>query len=106
MTITDWLNSFVNIVVGLFFGMATHGLATLVGGGNWVLAILIVLPFALLLIVVKVFDRLIDWTFPSSIRLARKQGKPVVRTLSLPLGFALGVLAAAIELSKAIVGTG
>ena len=110
MTIGDWLNSLSNVLVGLFFGMAAHGLGTLLVAGLWVTAILVTVPFVALFFV-GAFDRLIDWLFnwlfPSGIRPARTsakpQRKPLARTLSLPAGFALGVLAAALELSKAIL---
>lgn len=107
MTIGDWLNSLGNVVVGLFFGMAAHGLGTLLVAGLWVTAILVTVPFVALFFFVGAFDRLIDWLFPSGIRPARTpakpQRKPLVRTLSLPTGFALGGLAAALELSQGIL---
>lgn len=107
MTIGDWLNSLVNVVVGLFFGMAAYLLAALIGAGAWISAIGVIVPFVVLWFFVAAFDRLIDWLFPSDIRPARtpapRQRKPLARTLSLPAGFALGVLAAALELTQGIL---
>jgi len=107
MTIGDWLNSMVNVVVGLFLGMAVHGLATLIGAGLWVTAILVIVPFVLLLFFDQALGRQTGRLFPSGIRPARNpapsQDKPLARTLSLPAGFLLGVLAAASELSQVIL---
>lgn len=107
MTIGDWLNSLVNVVLGLIFGVAVHGLATLIGAGLWVSAILIIVPFVLLLFFHQALGRVTEWLAPSGIRPARipapSKGKPLARTLSLPAGFVLGVLAAAFELSQGIL---
>jgi hypothetical protein len=107
MTIGDWLNSMVNVVVGLFLGMAVLGLATLIGAGLWVTAILVIVPFVLLLFFDQALGRQTERFFPSGIRPARKpapgQDKPLARTLSLPAGFLLGVLAAARELNQVML---
>ena len=107
MTIGDWLDSLVNVVLGLLLGMAAHGLATLIGAGLWALAILIIVPFVLLLFFHQALDRLTEWLAPSGIRPARSpapsKGKSIARTLSLPAGFVLGVLAAVLELSLGVL---
>jgi hypothetical protein len=107
MTISDWFNSLVNVVVGLFSGMAAYLLATLIGTGDWIFAMGIIVPFVGLFFFSEALARLIDWLFPSGIRPARiptpRQRKPLARTLSLPAGFALGVLAAALELTQGIL---
>lgn len=107
MTFGDWFNSLCNIVIGLFLGLATHGLANLIGAGLWVSALILVVPFALLMFFDQTLDRLFDRLFPSGVRPARvpapSRRKPLIRTLSLPAGVVLGVLAAALGLSDVIL---
>jgi divalent metal cation (Fe/Co/Zn/Cd) transporter len=118
MTIGDWLNSLVNVVVGLLFGVAAYELGALIGAGQWVTVVFIIGLVVMFLFFVQVFDRLIDWLgslmdwlLPSDIRAAiraaripaPRQRKPLARTLSLPAGFVLGVLAAALGLGKEIM---
>ena len=118
MTIGDWLNSLVNVVVGLLFGVAAYELGALIGAGQWVTVVFIIVLVVVFLFFVQVFDRLIDWLdrlmdwlLPTKIRAAiraaripaPRQRKPLARTLSLPAGFVLGVLAAALGLSKEIM---
>ena len=107
MTIGDWLNSLINVVMGLLFGVAAHGLASLIGAGFWVLAILVSAPFVLVLFFDQALDRLTQRLLPSVMRPARTsappRGKPLARTLSLPAGFVLGVLAAELDLSQGIL---
>ena len=111
MTIGDWLNSLVNIVVGLLFGVAAYELGALIGVGQWVTAVFIIVLVVVFLFFVQVFDRLMDWLLPSDIRAAirsaripaPRQRKPLARTLSLPAGLVLGVLAAALGLGKEIM---
>lgn len=107
VTFGDWLNSFCNVVIGLFLGLATHGLANLIGAGLWVSALILVVPFALLMFFDQALDRLFVRLFPSGVRPVRvstpSRRKPLVRTLSLPAGVVLGVLAAALGLSDGIL---
>lgn len=55
----------------------------------------------------QALDRLFDRLFPSGVRPARvpapSRRKPLIRTLSLPAGVVLGVLAAALGLSDVIL---
>ena len=111
MTIGDWLNSLVNVVVGLLFGVAAYELGALIGAGQWVTAVFIIVLVVVFLFFVQVFDRLMDWLLPSDIRAAirsaripaPRQRKPLARTLSLPAGLVLGVLASALGLGKEIM---
>jgi hypothetical protein len=107
MTLGDWLNSLINVVLGMFLGMAALGLANLIGAGLWVPAILFTVPVVLLMFFDQGLGHLIDRLFPSGIRPARvpapPRGKPLVRTLSLPAGVVLGVLVAALGLSDGLL---
>ncbi len=108
MTLGDWLNSAVNLIIGLLLGMATFGLAKLLNAGLWLSALLVILPFLALVAFVQLMDGLLERLFPTGVRPANapaaQEPKPMTRRLSLPAGFGLGVIAGALGFSEPILG--
>lgn len=108
MEVGDWANTAVNLVLGVFVGIAIHGLMQLITTAFWPVAIVISLLFAVVPLIDYWLDWLIDRVFPSGIRAARKpqaEGRtPLPRLLSLPAGLIVGVALARLDLDNAIVG--
>lgn len=106
MQLGDWVNAVINAAIGLFLGLAADGLARLFNSEAWPLAVIIPIVFAGLFLFSLMFDRLVDRVFPSGVRPARKPhadgGTPLLRLLSLPAGFALGVILAQFGLADAV----
>lgn len=103
----DWFHVAVNVLIGLLLGSAAYGLLQLVISGAWLFAlILVVLGLTLFGIVVlsdKLFDRLFPvWVGPVS-KKKRNQPKPLLRLLSLPIGFAVGAVLAGFGLDRIIL---
>lgn len=108
MQVSDWVNASINLVIGVFLGIATDGLVQLVTTAFWPLAVVIPLLFAGFFVFIWLFDKLVDRIFPSGVRPARKPqargGIPVPRLLSLPVGVVLGVALARLGLGDPIIG--
>jgi cytochrome bd-type quinol oxidase subunit 2 len=94
----NWAIAAVNVVIGVWLGVAVHGLAQLMFRGAWVAVFIVAVLAAALLLIVLLHDRLGKRLFPDGIRRARKPEVPVrtplVRRLGLPAGLVLGVVLA------------
>lgn len=113
MQVNDWFNAVVNIVVGLFLGIAIVNLSRLITAGYWPLALFLLILFAGYLLFDKWFGVLVDKVFPSGIRPARKSvvrkrapksRAPLPRLLSLPVGILLGIALDWLGLSDKVLG--
>lgn len=104
----DWINSAINIAIGVLLGSVFYGLAQLVAGGSWLMALILLFLGAGLFLFMVLFDKLFDRLFPTGIRPARtpqaKRPKPLLRVLSLPFGFILGVVLAVLGLDTTLLG--
>jgi hypothetical protein len=106
MELGDWLQAAINVVVGVFLGIAAFALTELVVSGAWLMALLLVVLGVGYFVFVQLADKLFDWIFPSGIRTVGKrknQPKPLLRTLSLPAGLLLGVALAGVGLDTVII---
>lgn len=107
MGILDWINTALNLVLGVLLGNVIAGLVQLVATGFWVLAILMPVLFAGLLLFGGLIDGLVDRVFPSGIRPARKpkarRRLPLLRRLSLPVGIVVGVALAQVGLGDRLL---
>ena len=56
----DWFNAVVNLMIGVFLGMAIDGLLQLATTAVWPLAVIIPLLFAGFFLIVLLFEKLID----------------------------------------------
>lgn len=104
----DWANTAIKVVIGVFLGVAAHGVAELMLRGAWFLVLIIALLSAGLFLVVLLHDFIGEKLFPSGIRPARKQQTkpkvPLLRRLSLLAGLVLGIVLAALELDDPLTG--
>lgn len=104
----DWINATVNIVCGVFMGVAAERLIRLTTTDFWPLAVLISLLAAGLIFYVSLFDSLVDRVFSSGIRPAHKpqtvRRVPLLRRLSLPAGLVFGVVLASLGLGDGLLG--
>lgn len=108
MAIDDWFNAAINVLIGVLLGSVFYGLLQLAGNGSWLMAIILVLLGGGLFLFMVVSDTLFDRLFPTGIRPAKnpqpRPPKPLLRVLSLPLGFVLGVVLAVMGLDRTILG--
>jgi hypothetical protein len=112
MTPLDWLNAAFLVAIGLFLGLAAHGLAGLASDGAWLVAAGLVVGGGGLFILLLWFDGLLDRAFarffPGGVRpvsLPSRTGrKPLALLAGLPCGLVLGVVLAEMGLSVAILG--
>lgn len=99
----DWVNAVVNAAIGVFFGIAADSILQLVASGLWVVALAIVLVFAICLGFVWLFESAVDHLFPSGLRKSRRPGvagrTPLLRLLSLPIGGVVGVVLSRLDLA-------
>ncbi|MEH6557060.1 MAG: hypothetical protein V7708_04635 [Oceanicoccus sp.] len=104
----DWANAAVNVVIGVFLGIAINGLVQLISTGLWYVAVLIVVIAAVLFFFESRLDGLFEKVFPSGIRAARKSKKvrkaPLARRLSLPAGLVFGIVLAGLGLDDRLLG--
>ena len=107
MQLGDWLNAAVNLVIGIFLGIAIDGLALLLADGLWLLALFILISVGGLLLFNGLLDMVFERLFPSGIRPApnsqTQTPKPLLRRLSLPVGLVLGVILARLGLASTIL---
>ena len=107
MELGDWFNSAINVLIGALLGSVFYGLAKLVAGGSWLAALIIFVLGAGFFFFILLSDKLFDLILPSPIRPAKnpkqQPPKPLLRVLSLPAGFALGVVLAILGLDGAII---
>lgn len=108
MQVGDWFNAAINIVIGLFLGVAADGLVQLATTDFWPMTVIILFLFAGVFLFERVVDKSIDTLFPSGIRPARKpqvkERTPLPRLLSLPAGVVLGIVLARTGLDTMILG--
>jgi len=104
----DWINAAINVLIGILLGSAIYGLVQLVISGFWLMALILVLLGGGLFLFMLLFDKLFDRLFSIGIRPARnpqpQPPKPLLRVLSLPLGFMIGVVLAVLGLDRTILG--
>jgi hypothetical protein len=102
----DWFQAAINGVIGVFLGIATHGLVQLVAIGAWWMALILVVLGVGYFFFVQLADKLFDWIFPSGIRTVGKrrgQPKPLLRVLSLPAGLLVGIALAGLGLDTVLL---
>ena len=103
----DWLNASVNVVVGLFLGIAIDGIVRLLTTAFWPVAVVIPALFVGVFLLNESFSRLIDRMFPGGVRPALKtrarRRRPRPRRLSLPVGLLLGVALARLGLGDGLL---
>src|SRR6056297_627847 len=95
-----WASFAVNVVIGIFLGVAVNGLIQLMFTGAGVAVFNLLMLAAALFLIVFLHDRLGEKLFPSGIRPARKaktaRKKPLMRRLGLPAGLVVGVVLASL----------
>jgi len=98
----DWINAAFNVLIGVLLGFVIHGLVQLVASGFWLMALILLLLGGGLFLFMVLFDKLFDRLFTIWIRPAsspqQQRTKPLLRVLSLPLGFVFGVVLAVLDL--------
>lgn len=103
----DWINAAINVLIGVLLGFVIYGLVQLVASGSWLMAMILVLLGGGLFLFMILQDKLFDRLFSIGIRPARNPQpqlpKPLLRVLSLPLGFILGVVLAFLGLDRTIL---
>jgi uncharacterized protein YacL len=108
MLINTGIDATVNVVIGIFLGVAVNGLAQLMSTSFWPVAVIILLLVAILFFFESLIASLVDRIFPSGIRPARKPQKvrraPLPRRLSLPVGLVLGLILARLGLDGVVLG--
>jgi hypothetical protein len=102
MGVGDWINVAFSLSIGILLGAAIFGLVQLVADGFWVTALVAILISAGLFLLMEVSDKILDRLFtigvkPASVKYPQGR-KPLLRSLSLPGGFVLGLLMAMLGL--------
>ncbi len=104
----DWANAAINAAIGVLLGSAADGLVQMATTEFWPVALIITLLSVGLFFLVVLSDKLLDRLFSIGVRPARhpraEGRKPLLRVLSMPAGFVLGVVLARIGLDGAILG--
>ena len=107
MEVNDWLSAAFNVLIGALLGSVSDGLVQLVASGWWLMAVILVLLGGGLFLFMVLSDKLFDRLFLSWIRPARNPQpqlpKPLLRVLSLPAGFILGIVLAVLGLDRTIL---
>lgn len=107
MQFGDWMNMIVLVILGVLLGVAIDGLVRLLTTAFWPVAVIIPFLFISVLLLGELFDGFVDRIFPSGIRPARKpktaNRTPLLRLLSLPIGFMVGITLARLGFSDAIL---
>jgi uncharacterized membrane protein len=107
MGVADWINAAINVVIGALLGSLIYGLAQLVAGGSWLIAMIILFLNAGLFFLIVLSDKLFDRFYPVRFRPAKnpkpQPPKPLLRVLSLPSGFVLGIVLAVPGLDRTIL---
>ena len=108
MGVGDWVNAAINLVIGALLGSVIYGLAQLFASGSWLTAMIMLFLAAAFFLLMVLSDKLFDRLFPIGIRPAKtpqtQRPKPLLRVLSLPSGFVLGVVLAVLGLDRTIIG--
>lgn len=103
----DWFHATLNVVIGALLGSAIFGVTQLIISGFWLSAVITIIVTAALFLLMELSDKLLDRVFSIGIRPARKpQSKrknPLPRVLSLPAGFAVGILLAVLGIDTALL---
>ena len=107
MRLSDWVNAGVNLAIGVLLGSAVFGLVRLAVDGFWVTAVIAALIFAGFFLFMKVSDKILDRLFtigvkPSSVEYPQRR-HPLLRRISLPGGFILGLMIAMLGLDTWIL---
>lgn len=105
MGVGNWIDSTVNVAIGFLLGRSAYGLTKLMTTALWPLAIIIPIIFLALWGFENWFSGTVDKLFPSGIKPAnRPTRKPLARRLSLPFGFAIGVIVSWLGLGLHFLG--
>jgi hypothetical protein len=107
MGVSDWISAAFNLLIGALLGSVIYGLVQLVASGLWLMAVILVLLGGGLFLFMFLYDKLFDWLFLSWTKPARnpqpRLPKPLLRILSLPAGFILGIVLAVLGLDRTIL---
>lgn len=107
MEVGDWFNAAINLGIGILLGSVIHGLLQLVSSGSWQMALIILFLAAGLFLFMVLSDKLLDRLFQIGIRPAKTpqapRPNPLLRVLSLPAGFVLGVVLAVLGFDRTIL---
>ena len=107
MGVSDWISSAFNLLIGALLGSVIYGLVQLVASGWWLMAVILVFLGGGLFLFMFLYDKLFDWLFLSWTKPARNPQpqlpKPLLRILSLPAGFILGIVLAVSGLDRTIL---
>lgn len=108
MGVSDWINSAINVVIGVLLGSVIYGMVQLVAIGAWLTDMFMLLIFGGVFLLMVLSDKLFDRLFQTGIRPAKtpqtKRPKPLLRVLSLPSGVILGVVLAVLGFDRPILG--
>lgn len=108
MSFDDWVRTIAGFGIGFFLGLAAYLLAGLLLDGAWPMALAVIVPWLAWLAFYLVFENLGERVFPSGREAARRaearRGKPLARKVAPPAGFALGAIAAWLDLTETILG--
>ncbi len=103
----DWFNAAAILAIGIFLGIAAHGMMSLAGTDFWPSAVFTVVIFAVLFTGVLTLDKLTDKFFQEGIRPAKKEreaaARPIGLLLSLPFGAVIGFVLAWFDLATPIL---
>ena len=108
MHLGDWFNSAGLCIVGLYLGLAVHGLSQLVGTVFfWPVLFFIMIMWGAIYLFDNVITQVFDRIFPNGIKAAKnptaKERKPLALLLSLPFGIVLGVILAGLGLRDTLL---
>lgn len=107
MEVGDWFNAAVNLAIGVLLGSVVYRLVQLVASGSWLMALIMIFLGAGLFLFMVLSDKLFDLFSGVRFRPAKnpkpQPPKPLLRILSLPSGFIVGVVLAVAGLDTAIL---
>ena len=102
MSVSDWKSAGFNLAIGILLGSAVFGMVRLVVDGFWVTAVIAAVISVGLFLFMVISDKILDRLFtigvkPSSVQYPQRR-HPLLRRLSLPGGFILGLMIAMLGL--------
>ncbi|MEM1273025.1 MAG: hypothetical protein AAGF88_04360 [Pseudomonadota bacterium] len=106
MTLGDGLNSAASFAIGFFVGMAAYLLSQLVFSVFWPVTVILVLGFGGLLLLDTILTKRANRVLPTGLQPQENpvfRPKPLIRRLSLPVGFAIGLCVGFLGLSQTIL---
>lgn len=107
MELGDWFNAAVNVLIGALLGSVIYRLVQLVASGAWLMALILIFLGIGLFVFMVLSDKLFDLFSGVRFRPAKnpkpQPPKPLLRKLSLPSGFIVGVVLAVLGLDTTIL---